>query len=463
MATTIKLYPFADGTIGHTKSSSNSAGYALINETTNNTTGYLSHTFSTTSTTKTSIVNKLQPNSSVTINNKIRINSINSVNYYLMTSTSNASLSGFRLNGTVTIGSKSFTSNNFTSSSTNASAQTLNISNGSINEIYESFLSANISLEIRSVGAYSSSGGKSSEAYVRIYNANITVSYDNVFDCKTEVLAGVGITSATPTAQEVVEGDSCTFTAVVSDNWVFDGWYANSDFSGTPESTSATYTKTNITGDVILYPKAVIKYHVNVFGNSDKFSYTLNKSLATPGESITLTVTLSNNIYTFVGIYLADSSGNKTSTLLSSSTTYTFTMPDGDINLYVEVGKEVKVYVDCLNCSLVGNTSPITFISNSTGTITLTYNSSVNDWSGIYSDSHYTNRLTNSLNYTFQLSENDLYLYAKAIPKQQIYIKENGSWVAYSKVYVKENGVWVEKDDFSNIFDISKNYKRINL
>ena len=32
-----------------------------------------------------------------------------------------------------------------------------------------------------------------------------------------------------------------------------------------------------------------------------------------------------------------------------------------------------------------------------------------------------------------------------------------------SKVYVKENGQWVQKDDYENIFNVLKNYKRINL
>ena len=56
-----------------------------------------------------------------------------------------------------------------------------------------------------------------------------------------------------------------------------------------------------------------------------------------------------------------------------------------------------------------------------------------------------------------------LYLYAKAISKQQIYVKENGVWETYSKVYVKENGTWVEKTDPSEIFDIIKKYKHIEV
>lgn len=43
----------------------------------------------------------------------------------------------------------------------------------------------------------------------------------------------------------------------------------------------------------------------------------------------------------------------------------------------------------------------------------------------------------------------------------QIYIKENGSWVAYSKVYLKVNGSWVEQDSttWSTLFNTSTNYR----
>lgn len=40
----------------------------------------------------------------------------------------------------------------------------------------------------------------------------------------------------------------------------------------------------------------------------------------------------------------------------------------------------------------------------------------------------------------------------------QIYLKENGSWVPYSKVYKKINGSWVEQTDLSSIFSTTANY-----
>jgi len=45
---------------------------------------------------------------------------------------------------------------------------------------------------------------------------------------------------------------------------------------------------------------------------------------------------------------------------------------------------------------------------------------------------------------------------------QQLYVKESGSWVAYSKAYKKINGVWVEQSDLSSLFDTGTNYVKGN-
>ena len=299
---------------------------------------------------------------------------------------------------------------------------------------------------------------------LRISTSHIVLEYDLVFDCKAEIISGHGILSATPSVDtEILEGATCTFTATLeSSEWVFRGWYSNPDFTGNPESTSLSYTKT-ITQNTTLYPRAVHKNNIHVYGNMDRFTYVLSSTSALEDTQITLTVTPKNSIYVFSSIYVADVNGNKTSTHLSNDDPYIFTMPDNDVYLYVEVGKRINIYVDCLNCSLSMGTSPIESSGGKTETITITYNPDTADWSGIYSDKNYTNKVSDSTTYTFMLGENDVYLYAKAISKQQIYVKENGVWEAYSKVYVKENGVWVEKSDPSEIFDIIKKYKRIEV
>ena len=304
----------------------------------------------------------------------------------------------------------------------------------------------------------------SSSGQIKISSSHIVLEYELVFDCKAEVILGVGIVSATPNAQEVVEGDTCTFSATLENNWRFVGWYENSDFSGTPVSTNQTYTAT-ITKNIILYPKAEPKYDINIYGDNTKFTYTCSSSdnKEYTGETVTITITPTKSIYKYSGIYEADINGNKLSNHISNNNPYTFVMPNNDVNLYVEIGKEIKIHVNCQKCSLASGSSPIISSSGKTETIRLTYDSTTSDWSGIYQDAGHTVRLTSNQEYTFIVPENDVYLYAKAIAKQQIYVNENGTWRPYSKVYVKENGQWVQKDDYENIFNVLKNYKRINL
>ena len=299
---------------------------------------------------------------------------------------------------------------------------------------------------------------------IYISSSHIVLEYELVFDCKAEIITGVGIVSATPTALEVVEGDTCTFSATLQTDWRFVGWYTSSDFSRNPVSTNQTYTAT-ITANTILYPKAEPKYNINIYGDSAKFTYicsaTGNKAYA--GDTVTITITPSKSIYKFAGIYEADINGNKLSKHISNDNPYTFTMPTNNLNLYIQIGKEIKVYVYCLNCSLASGTSPVITSSGKTETINISYDSETSEWSGIYQDPGYTVKLSDSQQYTFVVPENDVYLYAKAIAQQQIYVRENGIWQTYSKVYVRENGIWVEKEDYDGILDTLKNYERIEL
>ena len=465
MAKTLIIYPYADVNIGHTKSNTSSSGYSLINGATNNTTGSLKHELSTTVNTLTSTFTNLQQNSTITLG-KIRLNSITSVNLYLtITKGQNATLTEMDIFGSVIIDGTTYKSSSYKpTGAVSNTARTLSVQSNNINKIYQSLSNNDIQFILSTTGGYTSSESKQNASDITIYNANVTISYDDVFDCKAEIMTGVGIASATPTAQEVIDGDICTFSATLQNDWRFVGWYTSSDFSGTPVSTSQTYTAT-ITKNTILYPKAEPKYNINIYGDSTKFTYicsaTGNKAYA--GDTVTVTITPSKSIYKFAGIYAADINGNKLSTHISNDNPYTFTMPTNNLNLYIQIGKEIKVYVYCLNCSLASGTSPVITSSGKTETINITYDSATSEWSGIYQDSGYTVKLSDSQQYTFVVPENDVYLYAKAIAQQQIYVKENGIWQTYSKIYVKENGIWVEKEDYDGILDTLKNYKRIEL
>jgi len=465
MAKSLILYPYSDVQVNHSKSASGNQGYSLINEASNSSNGYIQDILETDNKTLLSTFSSMRPASNISVG-KIRLNSITSVNLYLqVTKGSNATLAEISIYGSVAVDGTTYTSQSYNpSGAVSASAQTLSVPSNTIGKIYTPSSDDSIEFTVATSGYYTTQSSKNNDSTIRIYNANVTVSYDDVFECKAEIVSGVGIVSATTSAQDVVDGDVCTFTAAVDADWRFVGWFDNSDFSGDPVSTSATYT-TVITKNTTLYPKAETKYDISVYGDTTKFSYTCssqgNKEYA--GEIVTITVTPSKSIYKYSGIYKADINGNKLSEHITNDNPYTFTMPADNVRIYVEIGKEVKVYVNCVNCSLSSGTSPVVSSSGKTETISLVYDTTTSDWSGIYQDPGHTIRLTGETSYTFVMPENDVYLYAKAIGKQQIYVRENGTWQTYSGVYVKENGQWVRKDDYEGIFDALKNYVHIKL
>jgi len=216
MAKTLIIYPYADVNIGHTKSNTSSSGYSLINGATNNTTGSLKHELSTTVNTLTSTFTNLQQNSTITLG-KIRINSISSVNLYLaITKGQNATLTEMDIFGSVIIDGTTYKSSSYKpTGAVSTAAQTLSVQSNNINKIYQSLSNNDIQFILSTTGGYTSSESKYNASDITIYNANVTISYDDVFDCKAEIMTGVGITSATPTAQEVVDGDTCTFSATL--------------------------------------------------------------------------------------------------------------------------------------------------------------------------------------------------------------------------------------------------------
>lgn len=269
MAKSLILYPFADGTIGHSKSNTSVAAYSLINEYTNNTEGYLGQTFSFDGVnTLTSSFSSLTPNSSVTTLNKFRLNSISSVNLYFAKyknayTSSNVSITNLNIFGQVTLDGANYTSASYTDGSATNSrtpvSQSLAIPSNTINKTYQSIRDLNLTFLLSTAGRGSdtdSSGTKNRAADLRIYNANITISYDDVFDCGVQVVTGYGITNATASESEVVEGEPCTFSATIENGYIFDGWYDNENFDGDSYSTDATFTM-RIIEDITLYPKAV--------------------------------------------------------------------------------------------------------------------------------------------------------------------------------------------------------------
>lgn len=257
MAKTLIIYPFADVSIGHTKSNTGITGANLINEANNSTNGYLAHNFSTASTTYVSSFSDMEQRSNVTLG-KLRINSISSVNLYLaLSKSSNATFSNVNIFGTVSINGNTYQSESYNpTGAVSASLQTLSINNASVNRIYSSLDVANIQMSVSTTGRYTVSDNKDSSGNTRIYNANVTISYDDVFDCGVQVIAGNGISTATVSSNEVVDGETCTFSATVENGYLFDGWYESDSFDGDPYSIEPTFTL-KITENTTLYPKAI--------------------------------------------------------------------------------------------------------------------------------------------------------------------------------------------------------------
>lgn len=257
MAKTLIIYPYADITIQHSKSNTSSTAANLINEVSQSENGYIGHTFSSASTTTyVSSFSSLTQSSSVTLG-KLRINSISSVNLYLeLSKSSNASLSDVNIFGSVTINGNTYRSASYNpTGAVSTSLRTLEINNANINRRYSSLAEADIRMSLSSSGKYTSTDYKSANAYCRFYNVNVTISYDDVFSCAVQYTTGTGITTASVSSNEVIDGDLCTFSATLEDGYIFDGWYDNEEFDGDPYSTDLSFTL-KISENTTLYPKA---------------------------------------------------------------------------------------------------------------------------------------------------------------------------------------------------------------
>ena len=271
MAKTLIIYPYADVSIGHTKSNTGSTGAALVNAPNNDTSGYLGHTITTGNTTYTSTLTDFEQASNIALG-KIRINSITSTNFYLSHEVNNASrIDTFSLTSIVTIDGVEYNSSGYNTilvndqeNATKYANASLTISPNSINRIVNSLDDVGILMTFTTSAKGTKTDTRQYKSFIanaRIYNANITISYDDVFDCAAQVISGNGISTATVSSSEVVDGETCTFSATVQNNYVFDGWYDNEDFDGDSYSTDSTFTM-RIVENTTLYPKAVKEGYV---------------------------------------------------------------------------------------------------------------------------------------------------------------------------------------------------------
>lgn len=278
MAKSLIIYPYADVTIQHSKSSNSSTAANLVNEVNNSTNGYLTHNFSSASTTYASSFSGLAQSSNVTLG-KVMIYSISSFNLYLsLTKGSNATLSNIDIYGSVSINGSTYTSEHYNpTASVSNSARELAISNANINRSYSSISAAGIQMTLTTSGAFSTDSKNNYDSYLRIYNANVTISYDDVFDCALQLVSNEGISSTGISASEVIDGSPCTFSVAVQNGYEFKGWYDNGDFDGDVISTDLTFTQ-RIFENTTLYPKVVKEGVVPPEEDPDKIFYSVTIS-----------------------------------------------------------------------------------------------------------------------------------------------------------------------------------------
>lgn len=153
----------------------------------------------------------------------------------------------------------------------------------------------------------------------------------NVYNCAA--VAGENIASASVSDDNVVSGDSVTFTAVLNEHCTFDGWFSDSNYT-TLISTANPYTAT-ITSDTTLYAKATkISYSVSV-GTAEHGAATVSANNAHYGDSVTFTFTPEDETWELYGWY----SDEGLTQLVSESNPYTYTVT-GNVVLYPKVGKK---------------------------------------------------------------------------------------------------------------------------
>lgn len=336
MAKTIIIYPASDISIEHSKYPTGTANaYTLINdETSDDDTSYITHNLTTSNANKTSTFKC--DNTGLT--GKIYLTGISSLIRSRYVS-NNAEINSPIVRTSVSINNgSSVNSSNITPTNSYVTNEYTYQTISGLNTIYNSINDANIVIGVYTSGSYTSGEGKSSSsASIRVTQANITITYLDVFDCSAEMIPGTGIASVTCSSPETVDGNTCTFTATLENNIEFVGWY--SDVEGTNlVSTNRVYTAT-ITDNTTLYAKGSVLYNVNVYAD-EHCTVSSTTSSAVYGTSVTVTAAVESSRYSFIGWY----SNPERTTLVTTDNPYTFNLHN-DTVLYAKTKINQIMYV----------------------------------------------------------------------------------------------------------------------
>ena len=336
MAKTIIIYPASDISIAHSKYPTGTANaYTLINdETSDDDTSYITHNLTTSSTNITSTFKC----DNTELTGKIYLTGISSLIRSRYVS-NNAEINSPIVRTSVSINNgSSVNSSNITPTNSYATNTYTYQTISGLNTIYNSINDANIVIGVYTSGSYTSGSGKtSSSASIRVTQANITITYLDVFDTLAELIPGSGISSVSCSDSEVIDGNTCTFSAVLDAGVDFEGWY--SDFECTNRvSTSQTYIAT-ITDNTTLYARGKVRYNINVYADSN-CTVSTTKQTAYVEDSVTITATPNSSRYEFVGWY----SNPERTTLITTTNPYTFNVV-GESTFYAKTKINQIMYV----------------------------------------------------------------------------------------------------------------------
>ena len=333
------IYPSGDLNVNHSKSSTASAAYLLINDTTpDDNTNYIYQTLSSTSATVTSSFNVAADPSAI---GKLYLTGV-TVNSraYVTNGTASVQTAISINNGDYTTGATHSLSDSYTNYTDTFSGVS------GLNRIYESVADANITIQVITNG---NSDAKFTTNHARITTANVTIIYSDVWTCYAYYIPGTGISSVNVSKTEVIDGEETIYTAVLEDKYVFEGWYA--DDAGTIlVSESQTYTAT-VNSNLILYAKGSLLYNITLYAD-EHCSVISSKDYAPLNAEITVTANFDQTKYKFDGWY----SNEARTSLVSADNPYIFNIVSNTV-LYAKcVSLEtmfVKLGGDWHKCSAV--------------------------------------------------------------------------------------------------------------
>ena len=329
---TVKLYPSSDSDLGHS-CSTGSTGYTLINEVTAD--GDSSYIYdrvakNTTEQVKTSTFNVNQ----TSVTRKFRLNSLS---YVLNCKSQNSALSS-TLSVSCSVNGGSFSTVK-TSNATTSYQEYTNTLLSNINTDFDNFTEAGIQVRVQTSSTNSSSGISGTDYEIRVTQLNLTANIDYYYNCAAFAKSGTGISNVSVSSNEVIEGDTTTFTATVENNAVFDGWYSDEQCTN-KVSSSTTYTAT-VNSDLTLYAKGFMIYTVSAQADENStVSISPSSGPYKQGDTITVTATPSSSRYSFVAWY----SNPERTTVVSQDNPYSFTL-NANTALYAKTKLNEAMYV----------------------------------------------------------------------------------------------------------------------